>query len=88
MKRWLWVLGFVAIVAFSAFVLSNSQVNLSLASANERSLKVETSFPNATCSKTLSQDFPFAVIRCEEVVKVAEDSINEHESDVKLETKP
>ena len=83
MKRWLWVLGFLGIVALIAFVLANSQVKLSLQSNNETSLKVETSFPNASCSKTLSRDFPFAVISCAEtsglVNKTSDDGLSEKE---------
>jgi len=84
MKRWLWVLGITAVIAIIAFVLTNAQVNLSLEEHTERSLKVETSFPNASCSKTLSHNFPFAIIRCEEAPPLAKGAGDEPESEIAL----
>ena len=59
------LLGFLLILLIAAYLLSNTQVKLE-GSPDDGRVQLETSFPNADCSKTLTTDFPFVRFGCEE----------------------
>lgn len=72
-RRRLWVVGILVglalLAALAVWVLGNTRFELDAAAGADGELTVETSFPAATCRKTLSREFPFVRFRCDETVE-------------------
>lgn len=65
------VFGFILLglsfITLGAYVLSRTKLDLSQVQQDGSSVQVKTSFPNATCQKTLSAKFPFVAFSCDQL---------------------
>ena len=63
------LLGITVLISLAAYLLSSTRLTVAGSGLEDGHLTVETQFPNATCKKVLSGEFPFVRLECDENIE-------------------
>ena len=55
----------LALLSLAVYLFGNTRLNVQGSNLADGSLSLETQFPNATCRKILTLDFPFVKLKCD-----------------------
>ena len=55
----------LALLSLAIYLFSNTRLQVQGSSLDEGSLSLETQFPNATCRKIFTLNFPFIKLKCD-----------------------